>query len=70
MPGNSDAIGAFRDQIIRHWHHALRRRGQRHRINWTQMHRHANRWLPASRIKHPWPEKRFDAITQGRSPVR
>ena len=70
VPGNSDAIGAFRDQIIRHWHHALRRRGQRHRINWTQMHRHANRWLPAPRIKHPWPEKRFDAITQGRSPVR
>jgi hypothetical protein len=28
------------------------------------------RWLPPARIVHPWPTTRFDAITQGRNPVR
>lgn len=71
VPGNSAAIGAFRDQVTRHWLQALRRRSQRGRaLNWTRMHRLAKRWLPPARIMHPWPEARFDAITQGRSPVR
>lgn len=70
VPGNGDAINAFRDQVIRHWHKTLRRRGQRHRIGRTRILAHAHRWLPPARITHPWPEKRFDAITQGRSPVR
>ena len=30
----------------------------------------AARWLPKPRILHPWPNARFDARTQGRSPVR
>ena len=30
----------------------------------------AARWLPQPRILHPWPDARFDARTQGRSPVR
>jgi RNA-directed DNA polymerase len=70
VPTNSKAIGAFRDQLTRHWHRALRRRSQRTRLTWTRMHRLARRWLPPARIQHPWPEARFDAITQGRSPVR
>jgi RNA-directed DNA polymerase len=70
VPGNIDAVNAFRDQATRHWHTALRRRSQRTRLNWTRMHRLATRWLPPARILHPWPEARFDARTQGRSPVR
>lgn len=71
VPGNSDAIGAFRDQVTRHWLAALRRRSHRARaLTWKRMHRLAKRWLPPARITHPWPEARFDAITQGRSPVR
>jgi group II intron reverse transcriptase/maturase len=70
VPGNSDAIGAFRDQITRHWHRTLRRRSQRHRLTWQRMHRLAVRWLPPARIQHPWPDARFAATTQGRSPVR
>ena len=71
VPGNSDAIGAFRDQVARYWLQTLRRRSQRGRaLNWKRMHRLAKRWLPPARITHPWPEARFDAITQGRSPVR
>jgi RNA-directed DNA polymerase len=70
VPTNSKAIRAFRDQLTRHWHQALRRRSQRTRLIWPRMHRLAQRWLPPARIQHPWPEARFDAITQGRSPVR
>jgi RNA-directed DNA polymerase len=39
-------------------------------VTWQRMGRLADRWLPQPRILHPWPEQRFAAITQGRSPVR
>jgi group II intron reverse transcriptase/maturase len=70
VPDNSDALRAFRDRLIRHWLKALRRRSQRTRLTWERMYRLADRWLPAVRILHPWPERRFDARTQGRSPMR
>jgi group II intron reverse transcriptase/maturase len=70
VPGNSDAIIAFRTQVTRHWCWALRRRSQRSRLDWKRMHRLATRWLPPARIQHPYPDARFDARTQGRSPVR
>jgi RNA-directed DNA polymerase len=70
VPSNSDAIIAFRTQATRHWWHALRRRSQRQRLDCTRMNRLANRWLPPARVTHPYPEARFDARTQGRSPVR
>ena len=37
---------------------------------WKRMDRLLARWLPPSRILHPYPEVRFDVRTQGRSPVR
>jgi RNA-directed DNA polymerase len=70
VPGNSEAIGAFRRQVVRHWFQALRRRSQRTRLTWKRMYRLAARWLPPAHILHPYPRMRFDARTQGRSPVR
>ena len=70
VPDNIRALQAFRDQIIRLWLRALRRRSQRSRMTWERMRRIASRWLPRARIQHPWPYARFDARTQGRSPVR
>ena len=70
VPGNSEAIGAFRHQVTRHWFRALRRRSQRTRLTWERMYRLAARWLPPAHILHPYPRVRFDARTQGRSPVR
>jgi RNA-directed DNA polymerase len=70
VPGNSDAIEAFRTQVGRCWREALRRRSQRSRLNWERMGRHIKRWLPSARIRHPFPAVRFDARIQGRSPVR
>jgi len=63
VPGNSHAIRAFREQVTRHWCTALRRRSQRHRLDWKRMNRFATRWLPPARIRHPYPEVRFAART-------
>jgi RNA-directed DNA polymerase len=71
VPDNSEALLAFRLRVERHWYTALRRRSQRsRRLQWSAMHRIADRWLPSPRILHPWPTTRFDAKTRGRSPVR
>ena len=70
VPGNSDAIIAFHDQVTRHWLRALRRRSQRHNLRWDRMTRIAARYLPPVQRMHPFPNARFDANTQGRSPVR
>jgi len=70
VPGNIDAVTAFRDQVTRHWLRALRRRSQRNRLTWIRMRRIATRWLPPARIQHPFPAVRFDVRIQGRSPVR
>jgi len=70
VPENIEALRAFRRQVVRHWCRALRRRSQRTTVTWERMTRLEARWLPPARIVHPWPERRFDARTQGRSPVR
>jgi RNA-directed DNA polymerase len=70
VPDNGQALRAFREQAVRHWLRALRRRSQRTRLTWERMSRLAARWLPPARILHPWPDDRFAARTQGRSPVR
>jgi RNA-directed DNA polymerase len=70
VPGNIHAIRAFRTQVTRHWHKALRRRSQRTRTTWERMGRLADKWLPPGRVLHSYPDTRFDARTRGRSPVR
>ena len=70
VPDNGKAITTFRYRVTQLWLRALRRRSQRHRMTWKRIGRLAARWLPPARIVHPWPVARFDAITQGRSPVR
>ena len=70
VPDNSRALGAFRHWVVWYWLRTLRRRSQRSRVTWERMRRLAARWLPTPRIRHPWPAARFDARTQGRSPVR
>jgi RNA-directed DNA polymerase len=43
VPGNSDAVNAFRTQLIRHRRKALGRRSQRTRITWASVNRIAAR---------------------------
>jgi RNA-directed DNA polymerase len=70
VPDNMEALHAFREQAVRYWFVALRRRSQRTTVTWERMSRLADRWLPQPQILHSWPEARFHARTQGRSPVR
>jgi group II intron reverse transcriptase/maturase len=63
VPGNTRAISAFRFQLIRRWHMALRRRSQKTRVTQARMNRIATRWLPNVRVIHPYPEVRFAART-------
>jgi len=70
VPDNGKAITTFRYRVTHLWLRALRRRSQRHRMTWQRIGLLADRWLPPARILHPWPTVRFDANTQGRSPVR
>jgi group II intron reverse transcriptase/maturase len=70
VPDNGEALRAFRYFVTEHWYRALRRRGQRSRMTWERMRRLRDRWLPWPRVVHPWPDARFDARTQGGSPVR
>ena len=62
VPGNSQAVVAFRTQLTGRWHKALRRRSQKGRnLTWAQMNRIQKRWLPPARVTHPYPEARFAA---------
>ena len=70
VPGNQKALYAFRSEAVRLWFMALRRRSQRTTVTWERMRRLRARWLPFLSITRPWPDARFDARTQGKSPVR
>jgi RNA-directed DNA polymerase len=63
VPGNTDAVSAFRHHVTRLWLKALLRRSQRSRLTWDRMSRLAARWLPKSELKHPFPNVRFAART-------
>jgi group II intron reverse transcriptase/maturase len=63
VPGNIDAITAFRTEVTRLWFKALKRRSQRTRLNWERMARLAKQCLPPARIRHPYPSERFAART-------
>jgi hypothetical protein len=70
MPGNWRAIGRFRDEVSRLWHHALSRRSQTGSVRWDRMNRLIERWIPRARVVHPSTSLLFAVMTQGRSPVR
>ena len=70
VPTNSRRLDSFRTEVMRLWLKSLRRRSQRHRMNWERFSPIAKRWLPYVRVQHPWPLQRFGRWTRGRSPVR
>lgn len=63
VPMNSPALHTFRMQVGWLWFRTLCRRGQRHRLTWTRMRRHIDRWLPPARVCHPYPLRRLGVIT-------
>ncbi len=67
IPGNWQALGAFRTQCARMWYTTLGRRSQKTRLNWDRMRHLIQRWLPPARILHQWPEQRFAVLIQSKS---
>ncbi len=66
VPGNSPRLRRFRSAVCRLWLHTLRRRSQLgRRLRWSRMERLIDRWIPAPRILHPYPDARF-AVTHPR----
>lgn len=59
VPENSSGIEIFRFGIGRLWFQTLKRRSEKHRLNWKRMRKIIDCWLPRSRILHPYPEERF-----------
>jgi hypothetical protein len=72
VPGNTRRLDAFRREIIGAWRHALKRRSQRHRLNWERMISLARLFIPYPRElpMHPYPITRLGVKTQGRSRMR
>ncbi len=68
--GNSPSLGWFFNKVRRLWLRSLRRRSQKARLTWENFTRLTGRFFPPIKILHPLPLYRFDARTQGRSPVR
>jgi len=60
VPGNRDALDAFRTLVARSWFQSLRRRSQKaRRLRWERMQRKINKWLPHPHIQHPYPNQRL-----------
>jgi len=59
VPTNFAALTAFREEITKRWRRVLSRRSQKGDLNWDQVNRLIDDWLPKPRILHPWPNKRL-----------
>jgi len=59
VPTNSRALSAFRHYVTDLWRRTLRRRSQKDGFTWDRMTKLVAGWLPAPRILHPWPDRRF-----------
>ncbi len=55
VPTNSTPLEAFRYYVTVLWHRSLRRRSQKHALNWERMGKLADDWLPRPRVsvRHP-----------------
>src|SRR5215471_6282793 len=58
IPGNIDRLNVFAQRLRRLWRLILSRRSQRGRAAWDRLTPVFQRWIPASRVFHPYP---FDA---------
>lgn len=63
VPGNSASLRYFFIRVERLWFKAIRRRSQRHQMNWSRFSRICKYFVPKIRILHPYPKARFDAKT-------
>jgi group II intron reverse transcriptase/maturase len=70
VPRNSRMLNRFHDAVRRLWHRVLNRRSQKGYVTEARMSQLVKRFLPAARIRHPYPAQRLASVIQGKSPVR
>ena len=70
VSGNHPSLWWFFNKVKRLWLASLKRRSQTARLSWEKFIQFVARFFPPIRTIHPLPCHRFDARTQGRSPVR
>ena len=61
VPFNSRSIVQFVDEVNRLWLKSLRRRSQRHQMDWIRFSKLIKYWIPKPKIVHLYPEQRFYA---------
>src|SRR6202166_4960423 len=61
VPGNIDQLRIFQRRVNRLWYSILVRRSQRARKKWEKFAPVFDRWIPAPRVLHPYPDARFYA---------
>ncbi len=61
VPSNSKSLNLFVQEVTKAWLWSLRRRSQRHRMNWKRFKSYVRYWIPNPQIVHPYPEQRFYA---------
>jgi hypothetical protein len=60
VPGNREAINAFRTLVNRAWLRASRRRSQKgQKLTWDRMKRLIATWIPTAKVLHPYPNQRL-----------
>ena len=77
IPRNEDRMKAFRNEVLRMWLWALRRRSQRSRWTWGKFLEKLGNLLPEVKVLHPYPDVRFASdhpnfggYTRGKNRVR
>ena len=70
VSGNDPSLWWYFNKVKRLWLTSLKRRSQNASVTWEKFIRLIDRFFPPIRRLHPLPCHRFDAKTQGRSPVR
>jgi RNA-directed DNA polymerase len=63
VPMNAVSVSDFRMAVGRIWWRVLKRRSQKAHVSWAQMERRIARWVPPTRVCHPYPWQRFGVIT-------
>lgn len=61
VPGNTESLSQFHNEICRRWLKSLRRRSQKSNITWAKFGKWVRRFLPKVRVVHPYPITRFFA---------
>jgi len=54
VPMNGPSVSVFRKEVCQLWMKVLRRRSHKHNLLWPRMKRLIARWIPFTRICHPY----------------